>query len=942
MRYFPGVHRKQNGLRLALSIFLFWGLTGGGLAAATLRIEAEKMVLSGFGIGSNAAASQGKFIQNTGNDITYAVATAAFPGESGFYDIKVYYFDETDGESRFKISIAGKWLDSWIAAQDLDDDAPTVNTLTSRIIPGVNIKNGAEIKLFGARDQGEYARVDCLEFIPRSVTAPVQPTAGGEEAVLFRPDEAGYLRHWLTLGPVTSLYKTERGTESQSREEVLRTVKPPFTIPEAGQFERMTQLGEAWEPRMMGRNIFVENYRFYYNLTIADLYGMTHLMLEKPLTVKARLWSTRGAADLWLNGRHLVRRTSNSNTIGYIAIDLPLVAGTNRIVIRELDLGARNTPQLFGLQLLTGSDQVAIELPGDQKQLALFYRAEEWLYNIRFDSSGELRADAPPPVKVVIREGKTRAVWSAGQGNFSFQTWPEVVKPFKPRLSISLEDYFLSRRLELPQFDPVQFPGSGSVSAHRAEYLRLLSANTQDNNTVYGLILRSALKQSKANDAGLLKHVLAGIDSRADTSDFQLAGALRLYKMGGLSPEAREQVRKTVLNFRYWSDEKGTDGMSMGSENHRLLFHSGQLIAGQLFPGDSFARSGRKGQEQARIARERIQGWLDQVEQEGFSEFLSNSYMPVTMGALLNIVDYADDAELRERASRAMDLMLRQIAEHSFDGVTSGPQGRIYRAGVLYPNRGGTQAILSYVTPKALLALNPWLSFLATSTYQIPEGLDVLVATPVERKYRQGGTEIFLKKTPDYIIHSVALPPPQGGKEYLPGKYGGQQHLWEAALGGRVRILVTHPGASYEASESRPAYWNGNGILPTLQQKGNVIMEIFNIPADYPIQFTHAHWPADQLNETRLEGNWLFGRKGEGYVALWCSSKLTASGDILAGREFRAYGGKVAWLCIVSSKAERGDFSAFIKQCLTRGPRFDAGSMTLFLDNKAALTWMGS
>lgn len=907
----------------------------------SVRLEAEKMDLIGYIIENNSAASKGKCVKQDLDEGIYGSASARFSGPSGFYDLKVAYFEESDGLSRYKLAIDGKWVDIWTASRDLNNDGAGKDNLVTREYQWIKIKQNDLISIYGTKDQGEFARLDYLELVSSSEQHEIKPVPKSystlEEPLRFNIDQQGFVRNWYRCGPVIKPYHEAKGDEKQSRIKVIANTKPLIVPPDKDQFERIIPQGEAWDLYASGRNIFVESYNFYHNLAIIDLYGLTDLIVQERLRVKARLWSTRGAVDLWNNGRHLARRVGSGTSINFYEFDLLLEPGINRIMIRELDLGARNTPQLFGLQLLTGRGKVQVSLPGDPERIKTFFEAEKWLYSINYNPAGYLEAGTPLLQSAAIRAGSEKRNWQPGQRSILLKDL--TTKPFNMKVIVNLDNGALTRSIEIPGNSPLQAANFNEVAPHREEYLRLLAENLRKSENASALLIRRLFNEWKSNDSKTLEKVLAKIDSRADCSDFELAAILRFYLIGNPTEAEKSRIRKTALNFRYWSDEKGSDAMAMGSENHSILFHGNQLITGLLFPEDLFSRSGRKGKEQVLVAKERINTWFEKVERDGFTEFLSNSYVPVTMGALLNLVDYANDLEIESRASRLVDNIFRQLAEHCFDGVTSGPQGRVYRAGVLYPHRGGTQALLAYATPQVNLSLNSWVVFLAISKYRIPTDLDELIINQVEKTYPQGGTDITLTKTRNYIISSVALPPLSKGKGYIPGTNGHQEHLWEAALDGATRIFVNHPGASYEASESRPAYWNGNGILPALRQQGKIIAEIFNIPNNYPFQFTHAHWPSDQLDQAVKEGNWLFGRKGESYAALWCSGPLEASGDIVVCRELRCNDSKVSWLCIVSAKGENGDFQSFISRCRSLNPVFDKEKTVLAYGGQIQLTW---
>ena len=64
-----------------------------------------------------------------------------------------------------------------------------------------------------------------------------------------------------------------------------------------------------------------------------------------------------------------------------------------------------------------------------------------------------------------------------------------------------------------------------------------------------------------------------------------------------IGEKQKATLREVALRFRYWMDEDGVDGMCFTTENHSLLFHACQLMAGKLYPDEMFSRSGRTVEE---------------------------------------------------------------------------------------------------------------------------------------------------------------------------------------------------------------------------------------------------------------------------------------------------------------------------------------------------------
>lgn len=128
------------------------------------RIEAESMMLTGYDVKPVVpweSASGGKAVECNTNPCT---ARFAYTGEAGRRDLAVQFFDQIDGISHFRLSIAGRIAAEWAA----DDRLPTrkVDSASSsrRVIRGVTLRKGDEIRIEGLPDGGETAALDYVEI----------------------------------------------------------------------------------------------------------------------------------------------------------------------------------------------------------------------------------------------------------------------------------------------------------------------------------------------------------------------------------------------------------------------------------------------------------------------------------------------------------------------------------------------------------------------------------------------------------------------------------------------------------------------------------------------------------------------------------------------------------------------------------------------------------
>jgi len=101
-------------------------------------------------------------------------------------------------------------------------------------------------------------------------------------------------------------------------------------------------------------------------------------------------------------------------------------------------------------------------------------------------------------------------------------------------------------------------------------------------------------------DTQVILESIRRINGRGDCSDFDLVGLLGLmYRHTGSSlfpSQLRQPLEECVLGFKYWHDEAGPNGlgspdaMCYTTENHSILFHTCEILAGQLYPDRSFSQ----------------------------------------------------------------------------------------------------------------------------------------------------------------------------------------------------------------------------------------------------------------------------------------------------------------------------------------------------------------
>src|SRR6185503_12826851 len=149
--------------------------------------------------------------------------------------------------------------------------------------------------------------------------------------------------------------------------------------------------------------------------------------------------------------------------------------------------------------------------------------------------------------------------------------------------------------------------------------------------------------------------------------------------------DIRLVVERSFQHFKYWIDEpfsNNADGeMTFWSENHQILFASVEFLAAQYLqqrhPNWIF-RDGKTAEQHLAKARPRLLRWLNDRLRFGFNEWNSSSYYNFDIFPLLNLVDFAQDQEVRTRANMVLDLLLFDLARFTQKGNFAATAGRAY------------------------------------------------------------------------------------------------------------------------------------------------------------------------------------------------------------------------------------------------------------------------
>ncbi|UDY34954.1 hypothetical protein [Dermatobacter hominis] len=194
---------------------------------------------------------------------------------------------------------------------------------------------------------------------------------------------------------------------------------------------------------------------------------------------------------------------------------------------------------------------------------------------------------------------------------------------------------------------------------------------------------RHGVDWSAVDDAALARWFVR-IDGWLDCADFDVLRLLTLW--GAYREDLPDRVAAALADrfrtFRYWYTDpvelEGTDERWYWSENHRLIFHACEYLAGQALPHDTFSVTGLTGEEHRRRAAGRLAAWFDEKAVDGFSEWHSDVYYAKDVAPLVTLAELVDDPALAERAAAFCDLVLYDLALHCHRGNVGVTHGRSY------------------------------------------------------------------------------------------------------------------------------------------------------------------------------------------------------------------------------------------------------------------------
>ncbi|MCU6791804.1 hypothetical protein OB236_06625 [Paenibacillus sp. WQ 127069] len=421
-------------------------------------------------------------------------------------------------------------------------------------------------------------------------------------------------------------------------------------------------------------------------------------------------------------------------------------------------------------------------------------------------------------------------------------------------------------------------------------------------------------------DVQSIRKTLSYINERYDCADFAMHGLLRIYYKHRTNPilpnELKEEMKACILGFKYWVDEPGKSLMFTRSENHEILFFSAEYLAGLLFPADNFTNSNQNGLFHALKGRLNAERWIKEKGMYGFTEWHSNTYYEEDLLAMLNLFDFSEEnSPIRILAKQLIDLILAFISSHSYQGIMGTTHGRCYEQSIIYPELESMRTMnwLLFGLPKIMVRkLSIGAVSLASSCYEpLPAWEHIASSTePLLTRTRMGlfpssgmgGVNTSTFRTEHYMVSGLV--------ESKKGEFSAQAQAGQILLDGGVPVFVSC--FDNKSKTTRPSYWGGQYRMPKTIAYRNVLVYIYRI--DSVAGFTHCYFPTKQFDQVREHHGWLFGQKGDAYVAVYSLKPYheVTEGEY-GGRELLCLDKQNIWLLEAGSVKEWGSFDSFAK-----------------------------
>lgn len=704
---------------------------------------------------------------------------------------------------------------------------------------------------------------------------------------------------------------------------------------------------------------------FWFVPTYLKAYAMTYLKSECRHKAKFEL-RTCGGAVVWVNGQLVVDFTPfTRNNEQKTEFEIELNEGFNQVVVCFDDLAERDTLYYFTLAY-QGEEKIEMVIPLGNKNCRKITKMECALAHAYFPSDTVIRGNvllylhnpfdeevvftvrvAPGEVLTDDKIQKISRVLSANNHILHLGMAEDFHMGFSClEVTSVIEGIPMSRLFKLQIYpEKLVHKIDGNIRQRKDHVLQFIAENgTEDIHKAMAILLTNG---DKTKAERLILKQLEGINKRQDCSDFYLIMLLKIWiefrEKEIFSEDLWNEIKDCILKFRYWMDEPGDDVMWFFSENHALLFHSCELIAGQIFPDEVFANSGLKGEQHIVKAEQLLLDWFERFFAEGLTEWNSSAYIPIDVLGLAALYSMSHHVVLKEKADKALDNLFYCMAINGLRGVLSCSFGRSYEK-ELKGNYVNAVSCLSWIAWEQGYINASTLGVVAfcLTDYTPPQHYQMYMNVP-ERKalvFRntqgyKGYVNLYAYKTKNYMLSSAS--------EYRPGHNGYQEHVLHAVFDAEAMVWINHPGELHTHGHGRPGFWAGNGSLPKVSQYRGLAIAIYDIPAGHIADYTHAYLPIPCFDRFVQYKNWFFVARGKNFAAIHAKNGFFLQDKgVNKDRELISNGYRNIWVLRIAGKEEFKSFDIFVDKMVRSPFHFGEGQEITVFDpiyGKVKVSW---
>ncbi|BCJ94868.1 hypothetical protein acsn021_24370 [Anaerocolumna cellulosilytica] len=774
----------------------------------------------------------------------------------------------------------------------------------------------------------------------------------------------GFINHFLTTGVYTKPQQFEKAIlkgrvnewlkkgfsihENPCRKEFVakrQAELPPYLdLSQYSLGEKVEVFGEVHPVKFYAPfgNIAQEESGFYYTPTYLRTYSYAILKAEKEETVEFEL-TTCGGVTLWVNDQ-LVEDfiPFTRNLVKSTTVTVNLRKGENKFIICLDDLAERDTDYYFRLKRM-GNASLTVLLPVAEKvRTELVLESEKMLDNICFEKEAyiseplKLRLNnmnkQPMEVKVTITPGefieKMEENWKLIQyRNYELQPEQQVLTLMHSdeihpgyyyfTVEMNVDGIVLKRKIgtQLVRKDFLSYQEEKLEDRKRRALETVIQFGV--NNVYKSAALFKLGRDFKLAEAIILEE-LAGVRKRKDCCDFHFVIILYIYRTFHevLSDKLKQEIEEAMLNFRYWIDEPGDDVMWFFSENHALLFHICQYLAGKYLPEQFFTNSSRLGKEVEKRGAELLTEWFEEFFKEFITEWNSNAYIPVDVIGIATLYNLTEpENEFHSKAKTALDMIFYALSINEHRGAVMTSFGRSYEKELKGNYNAGTTALLylAYNAGHLNRAVIGYIA-LALGDYEAPEEYKKYLKLTGSQQLIHQNTQGFEQHVNLYLYKNseVVLSTAVGFKPYQPGY---QEHIVQAAIDKTAQVFVNHPGESHTYGSGRPNFWAGNGVLPFAAQYKNVSILKYKIAANYRIDYTHAYIPLIEFERYIGDKNVIVLEKDGAYIGVYANNGLSIQEKgPCQYKEFISPGRENIWIIKVVKSCDYENLDDFFRE----------------------------